>query len=121
MGGISDQVIQNKLGVPLMDSLRQLWSRYPENTAILEWVLSVAERTGDELSAGEALGALAKISERAGDLPKAEIFLSKLVKREPNSEQFHTRLNSVLEKQGKEIIEYTPASLFSVTVGIPEE
>ena len=103
-----------------MDALRQFWIRYPENTSILESILSVAEKTGDETTVGEAMGALSQIYERAGELPNAEALLSKMVKREPNNEQFRTRLNSVLEQQGKEIIEYTPAALSGVPVEIPE-
>ncbi|MBI4165945.1 MAG: tetratricopeptide repeat protein, partial [Acidobacteria bacterium] len=103
LGKTSDSVIKNKQVGPLMDALRQQWSRSPENVSILELVLSVTEKTGDETTATEAMGALAKTYEQSEEFLKAEGLLRKLMKREPNNEQLRTRLNAVLGKQGKEV------------------
>jgi tetratricopeptide (TPR) repeat protein len=104
-----------------MDILRQIWSRNPENSAILELVLSVTEKTGDEITAVEAMGALAKTYEQSEEFLKAEGLLRKMMKREPNNEQLRARLNAVLEKQGKEVTEVPPAPLAGVAVEIPGE
>jgi tetratricopeptide (TPR) repeat protein len=121
LGKTADSVIQKKQSGPLMDILRQLWTRNPENSTILELVLSVTDKTGDETTATEAMGALAKIYEQSEDFLKAEGLLRKMMKREPNDEQLRARLNSVLEKQGKEIAEAPAVSLAGVAVEIPGE
>ena len=121
LGKTADSVIQKKQSGPLMDILRQLWSRNPENSTILELVLSVTDKTGDEITAAEAMGALAKTYEQSEEFLKAEGLLRKMMKREPNNEQLRGRLNAVLEKQGKEVMETSPASLAGVAVEIPGE
>lgn len=116
----SDLVIQNKQSGPLMDSLRQLWSRNPDNTAVLELVLNVSDKTGDEATAAEAMDALAKIYEQSEEHLKAEGLLRKMIKREPNNEQLRSRLSSVLRLQGKDDSEVAAAPPAGVPVEIPE-
>jgi tetratricopeptide (TPR) repeat protein len=120
LGRTADSVIQHKQSGPLMDVLRQLWSRHGENRAILELVLSVADKTGDEATAAEAMDVLARCYEQAEEYLKAEGLLRKMAKREPNNEQLRSRLNAVLAKQGKEVLE-APPSLAGVAVEIPGE
>ena len=117
----SDLVIQNKLSGPLMDSLRQLWSRDPDDVALLELVVSVSDKVGDEATAAEAMGALSKCYEQAEEHLKAEGLLRKMIKLEPNNEQLRSRLSSVLRLQGKDDSEVAAAPPAGIPLEIPEE
>ena len=117
----ADLAIQNKQSAPLVDSLRQLWSRNPEDEATLELVVSVSEKTGDEATATEAMNALAQCYEQAEEHLKAEGLLRKMVKREPNNEQLRSRLAEVLRLQGKDDSEVATAPPPGVAVPFPVE
>jgi tetratricopeptide (TPR) repeat protein len=97
----TDTLIERKGTAPLMESLRQIWSKHPEHIPTLELVCRVAENTSDEHTLSEALGALGRAHEQAGELAKAEEAFQKLVSREPANEDYRSLLSQVMEKQGK--------------------
>ena len=97
----ADTLIERKNAAPLMESLRQIWSKHPEHIPTLELACRVAESTSDELTLSEALGALGRAYEQAGDFAKAEEVLQKLVSREPANEDHRNLLKQVMEQQGK--------------------
>jgi tetratricopeptide (TPR) repeat protein len=121
LSACADLLIQKKQAMSLMETLRHIWSQHAEHLPTLELVLSVSEKTGDEASLPEVLGALADAYERAGDLGKAEGVLRTLVKREPGNEEYQRRLRDVLEQQGKETEVPSAASFAGVALEVPEE
>ena len=102
LGGAADRLFVNRQTAPLLETLRQIWAQYPTHVAALELILHVTEKTGDEASLPEVLGALANVYEQSEALEKAEGVLRQLVKREPNNQEYVRRLRDVLEQQGKE-------------------
>ena len=97
----ADTLIERKGAAPLMESLRQIWSKHPEHIPTLELVCRVAENIPDEHSLAEALGALGRAHEQSGELAKAEDAYQKLLSREPANEDYRSLLRQVMEKQGK--------------------
>jgi tetratricopeptide (TPR) repeat protein len=116
----ADALIERKNTAPLMESLRQIWSKHPEHIPTLELACRVAESTSDELTLSEALGALGRAHEQAGDFAKAEEVLQKLVSREPANEDYRNLLKQVMEQQGKEAA--LPKSSFAeIDLSVMEE
>ena len=105
----ADTLIERNGAAPLMEALRQIWSKHPEHIPTLELVCHVAENTSDEHTLPEALGALGRAHEQAGALEKAEESYRKLVRREPTNEEYQGMLKRVLERQGKEVPLPVPA------------
>ncbi len=119
LGAAADLLIDRKGTAPLMETLRQIWAKNPAHVDTLELVLRVAERTGDEATLPEVLGALGSLYEQAGDLEKAEGVYSRLVQREPVNEEYRALLKRVLERQGKETEITSPAALAGLELEIP--
>jgi tetratricopeptide (TPR) repeat protein len=97
----ADTVIEHKGAAPLMETLRHIWSKHPQHIPTLQLAVQVAEKTSDELTLVEALSALGRAFEQAGELQEAEEAYQKLVKREPGNEDYRNALQQVMEKQGK--------------------
>lgn len=119
LGSAADLFIERKRAAQLMETLREIWSKHPGHLPTLELVLSVAEKTNDETTLPEVLGALGSVYEQSGDLEKAEDVYNKLVQREPVNEEYRALLRGVLQKQGKETELPSAASLAGVEVEIP--
>ena len=120
LGDAATLLLENKLASPLMETLRQIWSKNPGHVATLELVLGVAEKTNDETTLPEVLGALGHAYQDAGELEKAENIYRKLTQREPANEEYRALLNGVLEKQGKETAVPSHAALEGIEMEIPE-
>ncbi|MBZ5516800.1 MAG: tetratricopeptide repeat protein, partial [Acidobacteriia bacterium] len=100
---VAPTLIERKSVAPLMETLRQVWSKNPQHVPTLELVCGIAEKTSEEHTLTEALAALAHAHRQAGNLPQAEDIYRKLVSREPANEEYQSLLNQVLEQQGKEV------------------
>jgi tetratricopeptide (TPR) repeat protein len=99
----ADTLIDRRSTGPLMDTLRHIWAKNPQHILTLELVSRVAEKTSDEHTLTEALGALGHAYDQAGELAKAEDAYRQLVRREPANEEYRGLLKQVLERQGKEV------------------
>ena len=55
---VADRLIEQKNTAPLMESLRQIWSKHPQHLPTLELIYRVSERTADEVTIPEILEAL---------------------------------------------------------------
>ncbi len=106
VSSVADEVIAQKDTEPLMETLRKIWSAAPDHLPTLELIYSVAEKSADEATIPEVLEALGHAYVNKGDLPKAESAFQKLVKREPENEDYRGLLRQVLQKEGKD---YVPA------------
>jgi tetratricopeptide (TPR) repeat protein len=98
----ADTLIERKASGPLMETLRHIWVKNSQHISTLELVCRVAEKTSDEHTLTEALSALGRAHDQAGELAKAEDAYRKLVSREPANEEYRGLLKQVLERQGKE-------------------
>ena len=103
LGRVVDTLIERKGAAPLVEVLRQIWSKHPQHIPTLELAVQVAEKTFDGHTLVEALGALGRAQDQAGELEKAEEAYRKLVSHEPTNEEYRSLLNQVLDKQGKEV------------------
>ncbi len=114
-------LIERKETSPLMDVLRQMWTRFPQHVPVLELIRQVCEKTSDEAALPEVLDALARGYEQAGDLEKAEAVYDQLVKRSPTNEEYQALLNGIRQKQGKEVAPLSGAALAEFDLaGVPE-
>ena len=120
LGDAATLLLENKLTSPLMETLRQVWSKNPAHVATLELVLRVAEKTNDETTLPEVLGALGHAYQVTGELEKAENIYRKLTQREPAIEEYRALLKEVLEKQGKETAVPSHAALEGIEMEVPE-
>jgi tetratricopeptide (TPR) repeat protein len=102
LASVTDQLINQNNAAPLVEALRRVWARDPHHIPTLELVYRVCERTADELTLPEALEALGRAHEEAGDLEKAEGAYHKLCEREPENEHYRGLLQSVQQRLGKE-------------------
>ena len=109
LSGISEQVIQMHGAGPLIESLRQVWTKFPQHIPTLELLHQVCERVPDELTLPEVLEALGKAYVQTGDLGKAEQAFQKLSDREPENENFRGQLEDVLRKLGRSKAPARPA------------
>jgi len=98
----AEAMIARKNTGPLMDSLRQIWSKNSSHIPTLELLHEVSERTADEFTLPEVLEALGNAYARSGALEKAEAVFRKLVSRQPENHEYAALLNEVLQQQGKE-------------------
>jgi len=121
LSGAMGVLIERKETSPLMDVLRQMWTKFPQHLAVLELVRQVCEKTSDEAALPEVLGALGRGYEQAGELEKAEGIYEQLVKRSPTNEEHRSLLNGIRQKLGKEVGPPSAAALAEFDLaGIPE-
>lgn len=97
-----EAMIARKNPDPLMESLRQIWSKNPSHIPTLEVIRELSERTADEVSLAEVMESLGQAYTRSGNLEKAEEVFRKLLSRQPENEEYRGLLNQVLQQQGKE-------------------
>jgi len=98
-----DTLVQQKATGPLMEILREIWTRQPHHLLTLELIYKVAEKTADEATLPGVLQALGEAYASAGNLDRAEWAFQKLVGREPENEDYKALLNGILQKAGKEV------------------
>lgn len=120
LSAVADELIQKRNAAPLMESLRQMWSKYPHEIPLLELIYHVADRSGDEFTLPEVLEGLGHAYVQAGALEKAEDAYRKLTHREPENEHYRGLLKQVLQKQGKELTAETTASLTDTEMALDE-
>ncbi len=101
LADVSDEAIAQNHSTVLIDALRQIWIKDPENIPTLELIHRICEQTANELTLPEVLEALGRAYELAGDLDKAEMAYQKLTEREPENETYHGLLKVIHQKQGK--------------------
>lgn len=101
----SDALIQQKSTGPMMEILREIWTREPHHLPALELIYKVAEKTADETTLPEVLQALGDAYAGDGNLERAEWAFRKLVDREPENEDYKALLRGILRKAGKEVPE----------------
>jgi tetratricopeptide (TPR) repeat protein len=106
VSGVAEELMAQRNTEGLMETLRKIWAQAPGHTGTLELIYSVAERTADESTIPEVLEALGRAYTERGELEKAEAVYQRLVKREPENEDYKGLLKQILQKQGKE---YVPA------------
>jgi tetratricopeptide (TPR) repeat protein len=99
----SDVMIQQKAAAPLMEILREIWTRRPNHLPALELIYKVAEKTADEATLPDVLQALGDAYASTGNLDRAEWAFQKLVNREPGNEDYKGLLKGILHKAGKEV------------------
>lgn len=121
LAAVADDLIEQKNTGPLMDTLRQIWSKAPQHIPTLELIHRVCEQTADEFTLPEILEALGHAYVQAGQLEKAETVYRKLVSREPENEHHKGLLKQVLQKQGKEVVSARPADLSGVEMAFAPE
>ncbi len=121
LAAVADNLIEQKNTAPLMEVLRQIWSKSPRHVATLELIHRVCERTADESTLPEVLEALGNACVASGDLGKAEAAFQKLIDREPENEQYKGLLKQVMKKQGKEYAAPTPAAFSGVEMALEPE
>ena len=122
LAGAAEAMITRKTPGPLMDSLRQVWSRDPGHIPTLELIREVCERTADDVTLPEALEALGHAYAQSEMLDKAESVFRKLVSRQPENPEYTGLLNQVLQRQGKEgVATAIPADLSTIEVDLVSE
>lgn len=121
LAAVADLMIENKNHGLLMEALRKIWGKSPNNIPALELISKVAEKTADEFTLPEALDALGNAYVKAGELEKAEGVYRQLVAREPENEQLKGLLKQVLQKLGKEPESAKPEDLSNVEMALTPE
>lgn len=121
LAAVADSQVEQKNAGPLMEVLRQIWSKSPRHVPTLELIHRVCERTADEFTLPEVLEALGNAYVASGDLGKAEATFQELVNREPENEQYKGLLKQVMKKQGKEYAAPTPAAFSGVEMALEPE
>ena len=116
----ADELIAQKNTAPLMECLRRIWEKRPQDIPLLELICRVCERSGDEFALPEALEALGHAYVQAGEFGKAETAYRQLTEREPGNEHYRMLLKQILQKQGKEIITPESADLSNVEMALAE-
>jgi tetratricopeptide (TPR) repeat protein len=99
---IADDLIRESKTGPLMECLRQIWTKSPQHIPTLEFIQKVCEQTGDEVGLPDVFEALGRAYFEAGDFEKAERIYEKLCLREPGNSHYQGLLRQALEEQGKE-------------------
>ncbi len=118
---VADGLIEQKNTAPLMEVLRQIWSKSPRHIPTLELIHRISERTADEFTLPEVLEALAHAYVQSEELDKAEAVYQKLIKREPENEQYKGMLKQVLQKVGKEYAPPGPAAFSGADIAMTPE
>jgi tetratricopeptide (TPR) repeat protein len=103
LASVAEPLIRQNNAGPLLEALRRIWNKSPKHIPTLELIHRICERTADELTLPEALEALGRAHEQAGDLEKAEAAYLKLIEREPDNENYRGLLNAVQQKLGKKV------------------
>ena len=106
---IAEPLKEQKDAAPVMDALRQIWTKFPQHLPTLELIYQICERTADEFALPEILEALARAYDEAGELEKAESAYRGLLQREPENQHYQGLLNQVQKKQGKVVEAPLPA------------
>ena len=104
LAAAADGLVEQKNTGPLMECLRRLWEKAPQNVPLLELIYDVTERTGDTIIIPEVLEGLGHAYVQANDLAKAEVTYRKLIEHEPENEGLRGMLKQVLQKQGKDVV-----------------
>jgi len=99
---VAETLISQNNASPLLEALRRIWNKAPKHIPTLELIHQICEQTADELTLPEALEALGRAYEDAGDMEKAEAAYLKLTEREPENENYHGFLNAIQQKLGRE-------------------
>ncbi len=102
LSAVADELIEQGNTSSLMESLRLIWSKYPQHLPALELILRICDESGDKDELAEILGALGHAYMQCGQFEKAEQSFQRLVSHEPGNEHYRALLKEVLQKQGKE-------------------
>jgi pilus assembly protein FimV len=118
---VSEQLIRMHSAGPLIESLRQVWSKSPQHIPTLQLLHRVCERAPDELTLPGVLEALGQAYVQKGDLEKAAEVYRKLCDREPENEQYRGRLKEILRKRGKEDVPARPMDFLPKEIDLAAE